>query len=39
MMLMFLGRVGLLTASVALFNRQAAEQSGVRYPEAKITIG
>ena len=39
MTLMFLGRIGLLTASVALFNRQAAAESGVKYPEAKITIG
>ena len=39
MILMFLGRVGLLTLSVALFRRQTASENGVRYPEAKIMIG
>lgn len=39
MILMFLGRIGLLTLSVALFRKQASSENGVRYPEAKITIG
>jgi len=39
MFLMFLGRVGLLTASVVLFERQHSADNLVRYPEAKITVG
>ena len=39
MILMFLGRIGLLTASVALFRKQSATENGVRYPEARIMIG
>lgn len=39
MCLMFLGRVGLLTASVVLFERQHSADNLVRYPEAKITVG
>ena len=38
MMLMFLGRVGLLTASVVLFERQHSDDNYIRYPEAKINI-
>ena len=39
MILMFLGRIGLLTASVVLFRHQQGQDSGIKYPEAKITIG
>lgn len=39
MCLMFLGRVGLLTASVVLFERQHSADNLVRYPEAKISVG
>jgi len=39
MILMFLGRVGLLTASFVLFRNQQGADSSVSYPEAKITIG
>ena len=38
MLLMFLGRVGLLTASVVLFERQHSNSNLVSYPEAKIII-
>ncbi len=39
MCLMFLGRVGLLTASFAIFNRPSDASDSIGYPEGKILIG
>ena len=39
MVLMYLGRVGLMTASYALFMRKTQVSNKIRYPETKMIIG
>lgn len=39
MILMYLGRVGLLSASFAVFNRPSDRTNSIGYPEARILIG
>ena len=39
MVLMFLGRVGLMTATYALFLRRTEVSNKIQYPEIKMIIG
>jgi len=39
MVLMYFGRVGVLTVSYAVLNNLMKDQSSIEYPEAKMLIG
>ncbi|MGL6174588.1 MAG: potassium transporter TrkG, partial [Cellulosilyticaceae bacterium] len=37
--LMFIGRLGIITMSVALMLKQEKEKLGIQYPEEKVMVG
>ena len=39
MLLMFFGRVGILTVTFSIMLKQAKLQSSIKYPEANLLIG